>query len=155
RKIYGEFREKIRNWLALVNIYLLTDTIEVGGGTEQSLEALANFAESTKHLEDEKKSVLMPLTIVPYIGAALFTGTTILFLQFFTNMSTLGVSIAQVTLYRVLLTPLGLHTWILGLVTGKIVSGRVSAGFKHSILLTIVSILGIWSVSNLSVGGGI
>jgi hypothetical protein len=116
---------------------------------------LANFAESTKHLEDEKKSVLMPLTIVPYIGAALFTGTTILFLQFFTNMSTLGVSIAKVTLYRTLLTPLGLHTWILGLVTGKIVSGRVSAGFKHSILLTIVSILGIWSVSNLNFGGAI
>ena len=155
RKIFVEFRQKIKNWLALVNIYLLVDTIEVGGGTEQSLETLANFAESTKHLEDEKSAVLMPLTIVPYIGAALFTGTTILFLQFFTNMSTLGVSIAQVTLYRTLLTPLGLHTWILGLVTGKIVSGRVSAGFKHSILLTIVSILGIWAVSNLSFGGGI
>ncbi len=61
---------------------------------------------------------------------------------------------AKVTLYRVLLTPLGLHTWILGLVTGKIVSGRVSAGFKHSILLTIVSILGIWAVSNFNFGGG-
>ena len=155
RKIYVEFKGKIRNWLALVTIYLLIDTIEVGGGTEESLETLANFAESTKHLENEKSAVLMPLTIVPYIGAALFTGTTILFLQFFTNMSTLGVSIAEVTLYKVLLTPLGLHTWILGLVTGKIVSGRVSAGFKHSILLTIVSILGIWAVSNLSFGGGI
>ncbi|MCW3988747.1 MAG: type II secretion system F family protein [Candidatus Bathyarchaeota archaeon] len=155
RKIYVEFRQKIKNWLALVNIYLLVDTIEVGGGTEKSLETLANFAESTKHLEDEKSAVLMPLTIVPYIGAALFTGTTVMFLSFFTNMSMLGVSIAKVTLYRVLLTPLGLHTWILGLVTGKIVSGRVSAGFKHSILLTIVSILGIWAVSNMSVGGGI
>jgi flagellar protein FlaJ len=155
RKIYVEFKDKIRNWLALVNIYLLLDTIEVGGGTEQSLETLANFAESTKHLEDDKKSVLMPLTIVPYIGAALFTGTTILFLQFFTNMDTLGVSVSTVVLYRVLLTPLGLHTWILGLVTGKIVSGRVSAGFKHCILLTIVSILALWAVSNLSLGGGI
>jgi flagellar protein FlaJ len=155
RKIYMEFRERIRNWLALVNIYLLIDTIEVGGGTEKSLETLANFAEATKHLEDEKKAVLMPLTIVPYIGAALFTGTTILFLQFFTNMSAVGVSIAHVTLYKVLLTPLALHTWVLGLVTGKIVSGRVSAGFKHSILLTIVSVLGIWAVSNLSFGGGI
>ena len=154
RQIYVEFRAKIKNWLALVNIYLLIDTIEVGGGTEQSLETLANFAESTKHLEDEKSAVLMPLTIVPYIGAALFTGTTVLFLSFFTNMSSLGVSIAKVTLYRVLLTPLGLHTWILGLVTGKIVSGRVSAGFKHSILLTIVSILGVWAVSNVNMGGG-
>ena len=153
RKIYDEFRYKIRNWLALVNIYLLVDTIEVGGGTEKSLETLANFAESTKQLEDEKQAVLLPLTIVPYIGAALLTGTTVMFLQFFTNMSGLGVSVATVTLYRVLLTPLALHSWVLGLVTGKIVSGRVSAGFKHSILLTLVSILGIWGVSNISMGG--
>jgi flagellar protein FlaJ len=153
RKIYEEFRYKIKNWLALVNIYLLIDTIEVGGGTEKSLETLANFAESTKHLEDEKRAVLLPLTIVPYIGAALLTGTTVMFLQFFTNMSGLGVSVASVTLYRVLLTPLALHSWVLGLVTGKIVSGRVSSGFKHAILLTLVSILGIWGVSNISLGG--
>ena len=151
-KIYDEFKGKIRNWLALVNIYLLLDTIEVGGGTEESLETLATFSESTRHLENEKKAVLMPLTIVPYIGAALLTGTTILFLQFFISGG--GVSIASVTLYKILLTPLALHSWFLGLVTGKIVAGRVSAGFKHSIVLTIVSLLGIWAVSNINMGGG-
>ncbi|MFB0558440.1 MAG: type II secretion system F family protein [Candidatus Bathyarchaeia archaeon] len=154
RKIYDEFRHKVRNWLALVNIYLLIDTIEVGGGTEESLETLAKFAESTKQLEDEKSAVLMPLTIVPYIGAALLTGTTVMFLQFLTNMSGLGVSVAHVTLYRVLLTPLALHSWVLGLVTGKIASGRVSSGFKHSIFLTLVAMGGIWAVSNMSMGGG-
>jgi flagellar protein FlaJ len=153
RTIYEEFRDNVKNWPALINIYLLIDTIEVGGGTEESLESLAKFAESTVKLENEKKAVLMPLTIVPYIGAALLTGTTVMFLQFFTNMGSLGVSVAAVTLYKVLLTPLALHSWILGLVTGKIVSGRVSAGFKHSILLTLVSILGVWAVSNISMGG--
>ena len=155
RKIYEEFRESVQNWLALVNMYLLIDTIEVGGGTEESLETLAKFSESTKQLEDEKKATLMPLTIVPYIGSALLTGTTVMFLQFFTNMSSMGFSIAHVTLYRTLLTPLALHSWILGLVTGKIVSGRLSAGFKHAIFLTLVSIGGIWGVTNLSLGGGI
>jgi len=150
RKIYEEFSEKVKNWLALVNIYLLIDTIEVGGGTERSLETLATFSESTKHLEDEKKAVLMPLTIVPYIGAVLLTGTTILFLQFFVSGG--GVSVSTVSLYKVLLTPLALHSWFLGIVTGKIVGGRVSAGFKHSIVLTIVSIFGIWAVSNINMG---
>jgi flagellar protein FlaJ len=153
RKIYEEFRDTVQNWLALITIYLLVDTIEVGGGTEESLETLAKFAESTKQLDDEKKAVLFPLTIVPYIGAALLTGTTVMFLQFFTNMGGMGVSIAQVALYKVLLTPLALHSWVLGLVTGKIVSGRVSAGFKHAIFLTLVAIGGIWMVSNLSMGG--
>jgi flagellar protein FlaJ len=153
RTIYEEFKDNVSNWLALVNIYLLIDTIEVGGGTEASLESLAKFAESSKKLEEEKSAVLMPLTIVPYIGSALLTGTTVMFIQFFTSMGNIGVPIATVTLYKVLLTPLALHSWILGLVTGKIVSGRVSAGFIHAILLTLVSILGIWAVTNIAIGG--
>lgn len=153
RKIYEDFKEDMRNWLALINIYLLIDAIEVGGGSEESLETLASFSESTKNLEDEKRALLMPLTIVPFIGAALLTGTTVMFLQFFTSMGSLGVSVASASLYKVLLTPLALHSWMLGLVTGKITSGRVSAGFKFSILLTIVSLLGVWGVSNLNMGG--
>ncbi|MBS7631390.1 type II secretion system F family protein [Candidatus Bathyarchaeota archaeon] len=152
REIYQEFKSKVRNWLALINVYLLIDTIEVGGGTEESLESLAEFAESTRELENEKKSALMPLTIVPYIGAALLTGSTVIFLQFFTSMGTLGVSVQTVTLYRILLTPLVLHSFILGLVTGKIVTGRVSAGFKHAIFLTLVALAGIYGVSNMSMG---
>jgi hypothetical protein len=42
---------------------------------------------------------------------------------------------------------------MLGLVTGKITSGRVSAGFKHAILLTLVSVGGIWAVPYLNTGG--
>jgi flagellar protein FlaJ len=154
RQIYQEFAAKVKNWIALVNIYLLIDTIEVGGGTEQSIESLAEFSESTKQLEAEKRAALLPLLIVPYIGSALLTGTTVLFLGFFTG-STLGVSVPQLTLLKTLLTPLSLHSFTLGLVTGKIVSGRVSAGFKHSIMLSLVSLGGIWAVSNLNITGGL
>jgi flagellar protein FlaJ len=154
REIYQEFAVKVKNWIALVNIYLLIDTIEVGGGTEQSIESLAEFSESTKQLEAEKRAVLMPLLIVPYIGAALLTGTTVMFLGFFTG-SELGVSVPQMMLLKTLLTPLSLHSFTLGLVTGKIVSGRVSAGFKHSILLSLVSLGGIWAVSNLNITGAV
>ena len=154
RQVYQEFAAKVKNWIALVNIYLLIDTIEVGGGTEQSIESLAEFSESTKQLEAEKKAVLMPLLIVPYIGAALLTGTTVMFLSFFTGAS-LGVSVPQAMLLKTLLTPLSLHSFTLGLVTGKIVSGRVSAGFKHSILLSLVSLGGIWAVSNLNITGAV
>lgn len=154
RQIYQEFAAKVKNWIALVNLYLLIDTIEVGGGTEKSIECLAEFSESTKQLEAEKRAVLLPLLIVPYIGAALLTGTTVMFLGFFTG-SDLGVSVPQAMLLKTLLTPLSLHSFTLGLVTGKIVSGRVSAGFKHSILLSLVSLGGIWAVSNLNISGAI
>lgn len=154
RQIYDEFASKVKNWIALVNIYLLIDTIEVGGGTERSVESLAEFSESTKQLEAEKRAVLMPLVIVPYIGAALLTGTTVMFLGFFTG-SNLGISVPTIMLFKTLLTPLAIHSFTLGLVTGKITAGRVSAGFKHSILLSLVSLGGIWLISNMGMGGGL
>jgi hypothetical protein len=46
-----------------------------------------------------------------------------------------------------------LHAFTLGLVTGKMTSGRVSAGFKHSIVLVLVSIGGIWAVAYMGNGG--
>lgn len=150
RRIYDDFREKVKNWLSLVNVYLLIDTIEVGGGTEESLETLAEFSESSKALEEEKRATLMPLTFVPYIGGALLTGSVVMFLNFLTGFSKWGVSASFVLLYRSLLPPLVLHSFILGLVTGKIGSGRVSAGFKHAIIMVLVAILGIWVVSNLN-----
>ena len=152
RQIYDEFAANVKNWIALVNIYLLIDTIEVGGGSERSVESLAEFSESTKQLEAEKRAALMPLIIVPYIGAALLTGTTVMFLSFFTG-STLGISVQTIMLFKTLLTPLAIHSFTLGLVTGKITSGRVSAGFKHSILLSLVSLGGIWLISNMDIGG--
>ena len=84
----------------------------------------------------------------------LLTGTTGMFLGFFTG-SDLGVSVPQIMLYRTLLTPLAIHSFTLGLVTGKIVSGRVSNGFKHATFLSLVSLGGIWAVSNLNLGGGL
>ena len=154
RQVYEEFATKVNNWLALVNIYLLLDTIEVGGGTVDSIESLAEFSESSKQLEAEKRAVLMPLVLVPYIGAALLTGTTVMFLGFFGG-SNLGISIQQVMLYRILLTPISIHCFTLGLVTGKIVSGRVSAGFKHAVILSLVALGGIWLVSSMETSGGL
>lgn len=154
RQIYQEFAASANNWIALINIYLLLDTIEVGGGTVDSIESLAEFSESSKQLEEEKRAVLMPLVIVPYIGAALLTGTTVMFLGFFGG-SNLGISIQQVMLYRVLLTPLAIHCFTLGLVTGKIVSGRISSGFKHAVILSLVALGGIWLVSGMDMGGGL
>jgi len=153
RQIYKEFSTKANNWLALVNIYLLLDTLEVGGGTVDSIECLAEFSESSKQLEAEKRAALMPLVIVPYIGAALLTGTTVMFLGFFGG-DNMGVSIQSVMLYRILLTPLAIHCFTLGLVTGKIISGRVSSGFKHAVVLSLVALGGIWLVGAVDMGGG-
>ena len=60
--IYKTFKEKIKSWLALINIYLLVDAIEVGGGTPETLETLTHFSETLSSLEKEKKQSLAPTT---------------------------------------------------------------------------------------------
>jgi len=55
-----------------------------------------------------------------------------------------STSLPLVELGKTLLTPLIFHSYMLGIVTGKITTGRTSAGFKHAVILVLVSMLGIW-----------
>lgn len=150
RQIFEDFRAKVNNWLSQITIYFLVDTIEIGGGSEESLETLAEFVEKTHHMEDERKGILAPLAFIPYIGAILLTSTTVTLLKFFVNMTAIGgFGIPYITLNKTLLTPLVLHSFILGLVSGKLgTSNRISAGFLHSTILIIISIVGMWLGAN-------
>ncbi|MEM1543016.1 MAG: secretion system protein, partial [Ignisphaera sp.] len=133
------------NWLALMNIYLLVDTLSVGGGSEETLETLAEFSESMRLIEQERKSVLAPLVIIPYIGALLLTATTTMFIMFFKDITSIaGATIPYITLNKTLLTPLIFHSFIFGLTAGKLATGKASSGFKTALFLTIASIAGIW-----------
>ena len=144
-RIMTDFRRGVKNWLAQINMYLLIDTIVVGGGNEESFETLAEFAETSAALERERKAMLNPLLIIPLIGALLLVVTATMFLNFFSSMSgMLQPVIPIVTLRQILITPLVLHDFLLGLVTGKIVSGRVSSGFKTGLFLVVLAIAGIW-----------
>jgi len=149
-QIFEGFREKVNNWISQIAIYFLVDTIEIGGGSEESLETLAEFVEKTHHLEEERRGTLMPLTILPYIGSVLLTTTTVMLLKFFVNMTAVGgYGVPYIMLNKVLLTPLILHAFILGLVSGKLgVSNRISAGFLHSTILVLISVIGIWVGGN-------
>ncbi len=149
REVYNDFKKNVSSWLARINIFLLIDSIEVGGGTNESLESLAEFSESIREVETQRRSTLAPLFIVPYIGAGLLTMTSVMMLQFFNDMLKLAsTSLPFVSLTRTLLTPLIIHSFVLGIVTGKITTGRISAGFKHAVILVLVSIVGMWMAFN-------
>ena len=141
RQIYDEFSSKIKNWLALVNIYLLIDTMEVGGGTEQSNRNTSRVQRVHPATGSREKSRTNAINNSSIHWSSTTHRNTVMFLGFFTG-SNLGVSVPQAMLYRTLLTPLAIHSFTLGLVTGKIVAGRVSSGFKHAAFLSLVLIGG-------------
>jgi flagellar protein FlaJ len=140
--IYDTFKGKIKSWIALVNIYLLVDAIEVGGGTPETLETVTHFGEVLSSLEKEKKESLRPLLLLPYIGAGILLFSTIVFLSFSrTLLSSAHQSIPFAQVMTILLPPLMMEVFFIGLVTGKLSTGEISAGFKHSAILLVVALI--------------
>jgi flagellar protein FlaJ len=151
RKVYEVFRDQVRSWLARINIFLLYEATEVGGGSPETLESLAHFSETMQSIEKEKGMTLAPLLIVPYIGGIILIASTLLLLSFTRSMLSIsGAGIAYVPILNLFTPPLMIHAFLSGLVAGKISAGRISAGFKHAIFLLILSLVAAYLSPMLS-----
>lgn len=138
-KIYSILSSRIRAWRARVFLFILTDAIEVGGGSPETIESMAWFAEMSEHVEREKASSMKTLMVIPYIGALTII-VSMVFLSVF--MKSLAISVGAYRNALMLVMPATiLNVYIMGLITGKISSGTVSAGFKHAIILTGLTLL--------------
>jgi flagellar protein FlaJ len=140
--IYETVKSKVKSWTALINIYLLVDAIDVGGGTPETLETLTHFSEELSSLEKEKKETMRPLLITPYIGAGLLIVSTLVLLGFSQTIigSIAGQTIPFSQVVTVLLPPLMVQIFFTGIVTGKLGNGKASAGFKHSVILIVIAV---------------
>ena len=141
--IYDTFRAKIKSWMGLINMSVLVDAIEVGGGTPETLETLTRFSEKLSSIEKERKSMLKPLVIMPYIGVAILLFSNIIFLGFMGSImsSFSNTSMPFTDFVTLIMPPLILQSFLTGLVTGKISTGQTSAGFKHAALLVVLGIV--------------
>lgn len=153
RKAYEMAAESLKKWLISVNLFLLIDTIEVGGGTIETLESMAKFSEMSMLIEKERRTLLRPLILMPYVGVAILTIISLIFLSFINDILTIaGTSLSIVTLVSILITPIPLHAYMLGLIAGKISSGRISGGFLHATFLVIIVLAALFLVPNINLG---
>jgi len=133
-----------RNWVLLVSMRLLTDTITVGGGSVEALDSLARYARGIADFEVELSRRLRVYMLMPYIGALMVSGSTMLILAYMSQTITLSqtgattASLGQVAL----MVSLGvtLNSWLMGLVAGKLRSGTVMAGFTHAVILMVITV---------------
>jgi len=141
--VYETLKSRIRSWLALVNLYLMVDAIEVGGGTPETMETLTQFSEMLSSQEREKKETLKPLLIMPYVGAIILLVSTVVFLGFtrtvIYNYARQAMPFSQFA--TIIVPPLILQVYLTGIVTGKISSTKASAGFKHAVILVILALI--------------
>ena len=144
RKVIMDFVKRTKSWLAQLVMFLLVETIDVGGGTIAMIESLARFNNLTQEVEKEKKMATRPYVMMPYFAAILLVATTIMMLNFATATREVagGGQTADMTgIKMIFTTSVIFHSYLIGIVAGKISEESVAAGFKHAAILVLIALL--------------
>ena len=144
KKVLTDFIKRTRSWMTQIVMFLLVETIDVGGGTIEMIESLARFNNLTQEVEKEKKSEVRPYVMMPYFAALLLVATTTMMLGFTTG--TLGAAGSgppkDLDAIRATFTTACIfHSYLIGIVAGKISEESISAGFKHAAILAVISVI--------------
>ncbi|MBS7621404.1 type II secretion system F family protein [Candidatus Bathyarchaeota archaeon] len=144
RKVVMDFVKRTKSWMAQLVMFLLVETIDVGGGTIAMIESLARFNNLTQEVEKEKKMATRPYVMMPYFAAILLVATTIMMLNFAgaTREVAGGSQAADMTgIKTIFITSVIFHSYLIGIVAGKISEESIAAGFKHAAILVIMALL--------------
>ena len=143
KRVITDFLHRTRSWMSQIVMFLLVETIDVGGGTIPMIESLARFNNLTQEVEKEKKMYVRPYIFMPYLAAILLVATTTMMLGFTTatiNIVPNQASQVDVSgLTTIFVTAVIFHSYLIGIVAGKISEESISAGFKHAALLVVIA----------------
>jgi flagellar protein FlaJ len=145
KKVIMDFLKRAKSWMTQLVMFLLVETIDVGGGTIAMIESLARFNNLTQEVEKEKKMSVRPYIMMPYLASILLVATTIMMMGFTTG--TLTVGMPGVTgpqkdysmMKTIFLTSVIFHSYLIGIVAGKISDESIASGFKHASILVIIA----------------
>jgi flagellar protein FlaJ len=144
RKVIMDFVKRTQSWMTQIVMFLLVETIDVGGGTIAMIESLARFNSLTQEVEREKKMAVRPYVMMPYFAAILLVATTSMMIGFTSGtlgVAEIGTSKDLSSMITIFTTSCIFHSYLIGLVAGKISEESVAAGFKHASLLVIIAVL--------------
>ncbi len=145
KRVIMDFLHRTRSWMTQIVMFLLVETIDVGGGTIPMIESLARFNNLTQEVEKEKKMTVRPYIFMPYLAAILLVATTTMMLGFTTatlNIVPGGAAQRDMSgLTTIFITSVIFHSYLIGIVAGKISEESVSAGFKHGTLLVVIALI--------------
>jgi len=159
KKIFANVRKKIQSWPVLVHFFILIETIEIGGGSSNALEILAEYSEKNRDIEFNKRSLLKPYIILAFIWSVLIALTTTVVamtIYILAQISLPGMAHASFTAMQlqIMLFSVGiiLQCWMSGFFIGKISEGTFAAGFKYSAMLVATAYLSLVLSQNVLAG---
>jgi len=147
KRVMTDFLHRTRSWMVQIVMFLLVETIDVGGGTISMIESLANFNNLTDQIEKEKKMSVRPYIMMPYLAAILLVATTTLMLSFTTGFTVTSTTVAAASsaargmTQTIFLTSVVFNSYLIGIVAGKISEESVAAGFKHAAILVVIAVI--------------
>jgi len=145
RRVLENIKKELHGWLNPMYLFLLIDSIDVGGGTPETLEGLAGFGEAISTIEKEKRANLRPLVLLPYIGGVVMLLSTLTILFFARSIFQMfSASFGFGDFVKVFVPPIIFNIAFMGLVAGKCSGERVSAGFIHAFILVVITLIALW-----------
>ena len=150
-QVIRTFASGVNSWVTREAGMLLTEVIDVGGGTVKSFADLADFTRKTNDLEGEKRSALKPYLFINYFAAIMVVVTTFIMVYFISTPINLGsatsLTPSQPTVDKgsidILLTVAVFESWFIGMVGGKMGEGSVADGFKHAFALVVIALVAV------------
>jgi archaeal flagellar protein FlaJ len=125
-------------------MFLLVETIDVGGGTIGMIDSLARFNNMTQEVEKEKKMSTRPYVMMPYLASILLVATTIMMMGLTTGLGVPGMDTVptdNTLMQTVFMTAVIFNSYLIGIVAGKISEESIASGFKHATILVLISII--------------
>jgi flagellar protein FlaJ len=145
KKVMMDFLHRTRSWMVQIVMFLLVETIDVGGGTIAMIESLARFNNLTQEVEKEKKMSVRPYVMMPYLASILLVATTIMMMGLTTGIAVPGATTAAPQsngmMQTVFITAVIFNSYLIGIVAGKISEESIGAGFKHAAILVLISVI--------------
>jgi archaeal flagellar protein FlaJ len=144
KKVMMDFLHRTRSWMVQIVMFLLVETIDVGGGTIAMIESLARFNNLTQEVEKEKKMSVRPYVFMPYLASILLVATTIMMMGLTTGITVPGADAVvkdNSLMQTIFMSSVIFNSYLIGIVAGKISEESVGAGFKHAAILVLISII--------------
>jgi flagellar protein FlaJ len=124
-------------------MFLLVETIDVGGGTIAMIDSLARFNNMTQEVEKEKKMSVRPYIMMPYLASILLVATTVMMMNLTTGITIPGqpAPAPNTLMETIFISSVIFHSFLIGMVAGKISDDSIASGLKHSAILVIIAVV--------------
>ena len=149
KTIFQYLQKEIQTFNVLISFNILFELISAGGGNPQTLDSLTETSERMQEIQKEKRDLLMPYLFVGFILMGTTGFTTLLVIDSFgdiaqesQDLSNLegGLVESSLGLFPIIIL---IQSWSAGLFLGRVIKGAFSGGFFYSIILVIMTLIGI------------